>query len=142
MNPGLQFSVVDPDDDYLGIEIHGWNERFSGTTFIYAGLGELSEFAARIAGFPANKQDTRTYEFGSLDTQCAGGYCSLRFFTLDSAGHAALEIIVEDGAPRFGPESATFRLHVVDAASIDRFLQDLRLVERERIGEATLSATL
>ena len=142
MNPGLQFSVVDPDDDYLGIEIHGWNERFSGTTFVYAGLDELSEFAARIAGFPANSQDMRTYEFGSLDGQIAGDYCSLRFFTLDSAGNAALEIILKDDEGRFGPETAKFRLHHVDAASINQFLQNLRLVEREQIGEATLVATL
>ena len=45
---GLRASVIDGgDDDYLGIEIYSSANRFAGTTRIYAGLNELSEFAAR-----------------------------------------------------------------------------------------------
>jgi len=54
---GLTIRIVDPDDDYLGIEICASNERFSGSARIYSGLDELSAFAAVIAGFPLNAGD-------------------------------------------------------------------------------------
>jgi hypothetical protein len=57
MLPGLTIKVVDPDDDYLGIEICASSDRFAGSAQIYAGLQELSELAARIAGFPSNPND-------------------------------------------------------------------------------------
>lgn len=95
MDAGLRIRVVDTDSEYLGIEIHGWNTRFSGTTRIYAGLDELSEFASCIAGFPTSYQDERAYEFGSADSGVAGGRCSMRFHCVDMVGHSALEIAME-----------------------------------------------
>ena len=41
MATGLSIRVVDPDDDYIGIEIRAVADRFVGTTQIYAGLDEL-----------------------------------------------------------------------------------------------------
>lgn len=137
MNAGLRIRITDPDDAYLGLEIHASNERFGGTTFIYAGLNELSEFAARIADFPASAEDQRTYEFGSRNAHGAGGYCGLRLFTLDSAGHAELEITLDDDEPRFGPGTAKLRIPF-EAAGLDRFVRRLCVVERERDGEAVL----
>ena len=52
MASGLTIKVVDPDDDYSrNRDIYASNDRFAGSFKIYAGLEELSEFAARIAGF-------------------------------------------------------------------------------------------
>src|SRR5260370_6550718 len=51
MPSGLAIKIVDPDDDYLEIEIHASNDRFAGTSRIYTGLDQLSEFAAQIAAF-------------------------------------------------------------------------------------------
>lgn len=50
MEPGLRISVVDPDEDYLGIEVAAASSRFAGTTRIYVGLDELSILSSRIEG--------------------------------------------------------------------------------------------
>lgn len=137
MNKGLEIKVVDPDDDYLGIEISASSDRYAGATRIYAGLDELSEFAALISGFPTNPKDERVYEFGSRDPGIAGGYCSLRFHTSDMVGHAAVEIEIEDDVQSYKPAMArmTFK---TGASHIDHFVQRLREVERDHAGEASL----
>lgn len=134
---GMIIKVVDPDDDYLGIEIFASNERYSGATRIYAGLDELGEFAALIDGFPNSSYDERKYEFGSRDESFAGGYCSLRFHSTDMVGHTAVEIEIEEDTQHYTSAMAkmTFK---TEAADIDNFVQQLREVEREQAGEATL----
>jgi hypothetical protein len=137
MDAGLRIRVVDPDADYLGIEIHAWNTRFCGTTLIYAGLDELSEFASCIAGFPTSSQDERAYKFGTADPGVAG-HCSLRFHCVDMVGHSALEIALEDDDHRMMPGTAKFSF-LVNAADIDRFTRSLHEVERLLSGEALLA---
>jgi len=61
-----------------------------------------------------------TYEFGNRGPGMAGGFCRLRLHCLDSAGHAAVEIVLEDDEIRYAPESAQLSLKV-EAAEIDRF---------------------
>jgi hypothetical protein len=136
---GLSIKVVDPDDDYLGIDIQAANKRFAGTARIYAGRDELSEFANQISGFPANVQDERTYEFGSPDPSMAGGYCKLRFQCVDQAGHVLIVIVVEDDDGRYPPGKAELNFGA-EPAGIDRFVKRLREIELERSGEAVLKA--
>jgi hypothetical protein len=67
----------------------------------------------------------------------AGGYSSLRFHTTDKFGHAALEIELEDDDQFYEP--ATTRMSFkIEAANIDRFVQKLRNLEKNKSGEATL----
>lgn len=136
---GLRIKVVDPDDDYLGIDIQAANKRFAGTARIYAGLDELSKFANQIRGFPANIQDERTYEFGSPDPSIAGGYCKLRFQCVDQAGHVVIAIVIEDDGDRYPPGKAELNFGA-EPAGVDRFVERLREVELERSGEAVLTA--
>jgi hypothetical protein len=72
---GITITAVDPDPDYLRIEIEAWNSCCGGSARIYAGLDELAEFAAEITGFPISTNDSRRHEFGSRDRKYAGGYC-------------------------------------------------------------------
>jgi hypothetical protein len=137
MRQGLTIKIVDADADYLGIAIHASNERFAGSTRIYAGLAQLSEFADRIAGFPSNPQDERKYEFGTSDPGFTGGWCKLYLRCIDGAGHVRLDIEVEDDDHRH--ESATAQLGFrVLAADIDQFVLKLREVEQEQVGDANL----
>jgi hypothetical protein len=140
MTPGLRISIIDPDEDYLGIEVAATSGRFAGTTRIYAELDELSTFALRIAGFPTTAKDLRDYEFGSNEPGVAGGFALLRFHCIDGSGHSALEISIEDDQHRHGMASATFAFQFA-AANLDRFVEKLRQIERDRSGEATLPAT-
>jgi hypothetical protein len=76
---GFEISAVDPDADYLGIEIRASSGRFAGSTRIYAGLHELSEFAAEIEGFPMNSDDRRTHEFGKGGRNMRGDFAAWPF---------------------------------------------------------------
>ena len=90
MQRGLTIAALDPDVDYLGIEVAASNERFAGSAWIYAGVYELSELAAKLEGFPRSYEDRRTHEFGTRDPAVAGGFLSISLRCLDRAGHLAV----------------------------------------------------
>jgi hypothetical protein len=140
MTPGLRISIIDPDEDYLGIEVAAASGRFAGTIRIYAGLNEISIFASRIAGFPTTAEDRRNYEFGSTDPRVAGGFALLRFHCVEGSGHQTLELIIEDDQQLPDIASARFAFQI-GAVDLDRFVARLRHIERDRSGEATLPAT-
>ena len=133
----LKISVIDPDPDYLGIEISASNARFSGTTKIYAGLDQLTELAVVITGFPMSPKDERSYEFGTKNEGFAGGYCALRFYCRDRAGHAAADIEIEDDNMFYSEATARFTIPILPAG-VDEFVRVLQLVEQAQSGEAIL----
>ena len=135
----LKIVVTDPDPDYLGIEIFASIARFSGATRIYAGLDQLTEFAELIAGFPMSPEDQRRYIFGTKDKGVAGGFCMMRFFCLDGAGHAAVDVEFEDDDVFYSEASARFTIPVLPA-DIDEFVRKLRLVQEAQSGEARLES--
>lgn len=137
----LTIKVVDPDDDYIGIEIRASNGRFAGSARIYAGLDQLSALAEHISGFPASPSDGRMYQFGDPGRSAAAGHVTLRFRCLDLSGHAAVEIAVQDKDGLCGPERASLSFRV-EAAGIDRFATMLRELESSRYGEAVLPSVL
>jgi hypothetical protein len=62
----------------------------------------------------------------------------LRFHCVDQAGHAAVDIDLEDD--NRGDPPGSVRLSIpVEAAGIDRFITRLREIERDRAGKAALS---
>jgi hypothetical protein len=139
MASGLAIKVVDPDNDYLGIEIRASNESFGGSARIYAGLDQLSDFAARIAGFPTNAQDQRLYEFGSREPSIAGGYGRLFFRCIEPSGQAIVEIGLEDAERQ--ASGMTHFSFPVEPAAVDRFTHALREIEHARSGVAVLPAS-
>lgn len=141
MGAGLSVLVVDPDDDYLGIDVRASNGRFAGTARIVAGLTQLGEFAALVAGFPTGPDDRRSFEFGTRDPRYAGGFVSITLRCVDRAGHAEVEVVVEVDEQHHAKASARPSFPV-EAADIDRFAIALGVVERERSGNATLVAAV
>jgi len=137
MQQGLTISVVDPDSDYLGIEINVASDRFAGRTRIFAGLNELTEFARHIEGFPATPGDHREYQFGIRKPGKAGGHCAVRLQCTDRAGHARLEVTIDDDSQLHEPATAAFGFPVF-AADLDRFTDQLRDVENAKRGSAHL----
>jgi hypothetical protein len=138
MASGMIVKLAALDDDYFGFEIYASIDRFAGSAHIHAGLQELSELATCIAGFPSNPEDERVYEFGSRAPSIAGGYAGLRFYCFDRAGHAVVEIGIEDYG-RHGRAMAHLSFQV-EAAAIDQFSNALREIEKARSGEALLPA--
>jgi len=137
----LKILVTDPDPDYLGIEIFASSARFSRAAKIYAGLDVLTRFAKLLSGFPKSRDDERRYAFGTKDDGIAGGYCALRFYCRDGAGHAAVEVEFEDDDRYHSEASATFTMFPVLAAEIDSFVAQLKSIERARSGEAKIENT-
>jgi hypothetical protein len=127
MTSYLRIVVTDPDPDFLGIEIFASSARFSGATRVYAGLDQLTEFAEVIAGFPTSPEDRRRYLFGTKDKGFAGGYCALRFFCRERAGHAAVDIEFEDDSVFCSEASGKFTITVLPA-DIEKFASKLRMV--------------
>jgi hypothetical protein len=130
-------TVVDPDDDYLGIEIRACSDRFAGSARIYAGLDELSAFADQLVGFPEDNEDQRTHEFASREPHVAGGYCGLRLHCVDRAGHVAVDVTIEDDDDRYAPASAQMSFRT-EAAAVDIFIASLREIQFKKSGAATL----
>ena len=138
MQSGLTITAVDPDEDYLGIEVAASNKRFAGSAWIYAGVEELSELAAKMDGFPHSYEDRRTHEFGNRDPGFAGGFLSITLRCVDRAGHLAVDLVLEDDAGRYSRAHAAFGFQT-EPAALDRFIESLRNVERERFGAASLA---
>lgn len=141
MRRGLTISVVDPDDDYLGLEISAASGRFAGATRIFAALDELGEFAVAIRGFPLDAGDSRRFEFGSRDPKHAGGFVELTFRCVDGTGHAEVHVAITDD-DQFHSEASSQFSFPIHAAALDRFVQALCGVESAKAGEATLAAAV
>lgn len=136
---GLNIKVVDPDQDYLGVEVTAFNGRFSCSSRIFAGLEELGEIADALAGFPSSISDMRDVQLGNVDPKYAGGYVRLSFATTDTPGHASVAIECADDGDMYLSGSAAFEFPV-EPAGIDRFVTALRAVESHRSGSAKLGS--
>jgi hypothetical protein len=137
VQPQLQISVVDPDDDYLGIEVFASSGRYSGTTRLYAGDSEVAGMTAGIEGFPRTTQDEFLTEIGIKGRTFAGGYCSIRFYCADGTGRVAIDVDMEDDDIRFLAGSSTFTIETV-ATEIDRFVRQMQRLVQSRRGTACL----
>ncbi len=137
LSPGLTITVIDPDEDYLGIEIQVCSNRYAGSARIYASLDELADVAAALAGFPADRTDSRAHTFGSQDPKVAGGYCRLSFRCSDGAGHVCVQVAIQDDPVWHLPASASLTFYT-EPAAIDEFVQSLRRAHASCAGAAVL----
>lgn len=140
MKPQLRIKVIDPDPDYLGLEVFASSERFAGTTRIYAPNGELSALSQKIVGFPKRNDDQVILLFGTRDSKFAGGFCELQFFCTDGCGNIAIR--VEIGDDDDGP-AAGFGKFTIPAfpSEIDSFIVALNRIEINRTGTAELKSS-
>jgi hypothetical protein len=138
MDKGIQFSPIWSDIDVLKLRVAAWNGKFGGATDIYAGIGGLAEAATKIEGFPRHPSDVREIQFGEFGPQWADGAIKMRFYCEDAAGHAVVEARIEsDHRETHTPQSALL-LMSIEAAAVDIFVADLRLLETNLCGAALL----
>ncbi len=139
---GLQIGFLWNDYDVVEVSIHASNGDFGGTAKAYVSRGGLAGAASILEGFPRQTSDTRELELGSVDPKFAGGGVSMKFFCRDSAGHAAIELrIVSNGsnAPWWDAPSQSVHMFAnVEAAAIDEFAVELRRLDAEQTGLASL----
>jgi hypothetical protein len=115
----------------MKVRISGWNGAFGGMSDAYLGLDGLKETAAAIRGFPRNVQDVRKI---MLDSERV----SMRFYCVDSAGHASVDSTIESASDATGKtQSATFSLPI-EASAVDTFVEDLGRLSMSGTGIAIL----
>ena len=141
LNTGLSIEIQDPDDHYLGIVIKISNGRYTGQTRIYAGLSDLSDLAKVLEGFPETVEDKREFTFGyERSRDVVGGYCHLVFKTWDRVGHTEIIATMEDDK-RDSLATAEIPVRSIEASAYDRFVEQLRKIEKERDGSAALQSS-
>lgn len=138
MGIGFQFEVIYKGSDLLQVRVSSWNGAFGGMADVYVGIGTLEETAAKLRGFPNRPSDVREAVLGAFGPQSAGGGVSMRFYCADSSGHAYVEARIEsDSLPGKPAQSVTLSLPI-EAAAVDSFVSELRLLGLQKAGVARL----
>ena len=142
----LQFVYLWHDVDVVEVRVVADNGQFRGTADAYVGIGNLSEAAALLKGFPEHSQDSREFTFGAFGPKYAGGGARLELYCRDLAGHPTIRATIESNGDRLcdsdlrrkeNPDSATVYLDF-EPAGLDQFLEQLEHLERLRSGTASL----
>ena len=135
---GLQLEVIWRDEDVFKILVSVWNGEFGGTTETYAAIGGLKEIAEKLLRFPRHPTDVREVVVGSFGREFAGGAASMRFYCIDHAGHAYVEVKIESEFESAGVVQYVIISMPIEAAAVDLFVGDLSQLETERSGTAML----
>jgi len=135
----FQVTYLYNDTDIIELRIIADNGRFCGTANVYVGMGELSNVAECLRGFPNDSSDTREVTLGAFGQKFAGGAVRLRLYCTDLAGHTTAEIPIEaDYATSEVAETATV-FAKFEPAALDDFLKELPELENRLSGDATLA---
>jgi hypothetical protein len=136
---GIEIRYLYHDNDVIQLQIVADNGRFRGTTRVYAGIGELSDIAESLRGFPEDPYDKRQVMFGQFGRKIAGGAVRLRLYCRDMAGHPVIEVKIEAAyAASYVAETMTALIDF-EPAALDVFLQELPKLEKQFSGCAALT---
>jgi len=138
MDTGIRLEFLWNDADIVEVRLSAWNGLFGGSANIYAAIGELSESAQKLKGFPRNPSDKRILEFGAFAPKAAGGAATLNFYCVDSAGHASVEVRIESEHRGAIPAQSVLLVAAVEPAAVDSFVSDLSRIEADPQGTAFL----
>ena len=132
MENGIKVEVIWFDQNSIEYLISCSNGYFSGQSEIYLAKENLRKFADALAGFPSSAADCREFELGTFNPDHADGGLKLRFYCLDSVGHAAVDVKLRgDACKALGEvESVALRIPVL-AAGIDAFVSQIRTLNEE-----------
>jgi hypothetical protein len=135
---GFRVEIIYADVDLNEIRVSAWNGAFGGATDIYVKIGGLAELAAKLTRFPRDPSDVREFTLGAFGREFAGGAASLKFYCIDQAGHAYVESRIESSTESARVWQTVTLVMPVEAAGIDRFVEDLRQLEKEKSDVALL----
>jgi hypothetical protein len=135
---GLAIRVIYFDADIYELRVTATNGDFSGSVSLYVAIGYLAELAGELEGFPRTKADERKIEFGTFEPGYAGGGVRAHLRCTDGAGHIQMQLRME--TDQDDPSQSVSLVLPIEAASIDKFVEELRMLEKDRTGEATLSS--
>ena len=109
-----RYPYEEPFHTHLGFSAS--NGFFSGATDIYCNVDDVKEIGEQLKGFPARIGDEFRYEYGSEDPSRSYRYFFLRAYTIDNAGHSALQLKINANASEPHDGSCTFSIEAEPAA--------------------------
>jgi hypothetical protein len=131
---------VETDSDYIGLEVRAGSARYTATTFIYGQPAELLAAADAVCAFAAELGADASMGLGTLDPNCASGFCGLTFSAADSLGHVVVRAHIHDAPYRFDDARAVLSFRT-EAGAVDRFASGLRHMAEIRNGVAVLESS-
>jgi hypothetical protein len=111
------------DDGMLQLQLRAQSGERALSQDFYAYPEDLRQFGATLEAFPSSAKDSAVFEYGSGDPKV---YCwvRLRAYLYDSAGHSALEVMVENNLEPPAQASAQFSVKL-EAATLNKLGQEL-----------------
>lgn len=105
---------------HLNLVISASNGVVSGALEYYCNAKDLVEIGSKLVTFPANVDDSYAYELGSPRPEDRFAFhFSLRAVTLDSVGHCALQLKMNNNRPTPDDVSCSFSI-CIEPAAINR----------------------
>jgi hypothetical protein len=138
--PGLRISVSWFDDHLVELVISASAPPFSAEVEVYERHDAPAQLAKILRGFPATAADTRQCVLGTFEPTLAGGGARFHFRCVDALGHAVVDVQVRADPQRRGHQTAEFSVPI-DAAAVDRFVQQLTQMKLDRNSSAGLPTT-
>ncbi len=130
MERGIGLEVTWSDEHMFEVLFKCSNGFFSGRAEMYLDYGTPSKFADTLKGFPTSPADTREFEMGTFNPQHADGGVRMRFYCVDSPGHAAVDVRLRGNASAGLGEAESVALRIpIEAASIDDFVRQLKSMD-------------
>jgi len=140
MEAGIRFTRLYRDDDLVKVRIWTGNGRFSGEADVYLAVGQLATLAEQLRGFPTQLADTRELVWGTFDLDSAGGGVSMKFYCVDSGGHAKVDVRIKSDT---SGEVQSARLFVpTEASAVDSFIRELIALEMGTSTDASMRAAV
>jgi hypothetical protein len=127
MEPRLEIKFLRDDPSKIWVTAN--NESFAGETEQYINPKTLQNLSDQLVGFPKSNSDEVIFEIGEKDL--TDGYCKLKFYCFDSAGHTAVIVSISNGIAGNQSSdnlcSAIFKLQF-EAFSLDEFSSSMKRV--------------
>ncbi len=113
-----RFAYEEPH--HLNLVIWASNGVFTGSLEYYCNADDLARIGVRLMAFPERSGDVFTYELGSCRPEDRFAFhFLLRASTLDSAGHCALQLTMNNNQPQPNDGACSFSIST-EAAAINR----------------------
>jgi hypothetical protein len=136
---GLVIEAIYNDPDLVELYVGASNPSFRGEASVYAGVNEVEEMAAQLVGFPKSVHDRQLCSWGDLVGDSGLGGAAFEFLCVDGLGHTGVWVQLRSSDCDAVMTAQTARVFVAfEAADLDRFVQELRVISRTKQGVARL----
>lgn len=138
MENKFNLEIIWKDEDMIEVKAQASNGRYCGVTIVYTTKAALKQMGEKLKGFPENTEDKYEYSAGNKDSYAL---LSMKFYTIDKAGHTATQICMEDNvSTEYRPEEKNkIQLEMqFEPAQLQIFVDQLLVMAKEENGSSEL----